>query len=82
MKVLATVLLIGMLAAPVFAQNKPTIQSLVLENLNLQIRVMQLEYVELKAKRDRLIARLQRQKAQRAKVKAKEKENTEPWGDD
>jgi len=65
------------LASPVFGQTKSDVKQLELENLNLQLRVMQLEYKQLKAQRDRLAALIKQQGEQKKKVESEPKEKEE-----
>ena len=74
MKVFATMMLIGLLAMPVMAQEQagrqPTRVELALDNLNLRLRIMQLEAQNIRAQRDRLKARLDKQRNEAAQKAA------------
>lgn len=65
MKVLGMLMLVGLLAVPVLAQEKrlPTVDELALANMNLRLRIMLLEYDNIKQQRDRLKARLDRERS-------------------
>jgi len=65
------------LVTPVFGQTNSDVKQLELDNLNLQLRVMQLEYKELKAQRDRLAALIKQQGEQKKKVESQPKEKSE-----
>lgn len=58
-------LLLSILTVPVLGQEKrlPTLDELALQNLNLRLRIMRLEFENLRQQRDRLQTKLDQQKS-------------------
>jgi len=66
---LSLLALIGFLMSPAFAQSE--VDKLRLENLNLKMRLVEIEYIEMKKERDVLQAKVE---AEQEKVKTEKKD--------